>query len=242
MNIAIGIPARYASTRFPGKILAPLQGRPMIAHVIDQALATGIGPVIVATDDARIADAATDAGADARLTATHHTSGTERLAEAFASVDCDIVINVQGDEPMISPEAIRTVARPLLEDPELPMATLAEPLAPQLAADANVVKVVTDHRGHALYFSRALIPYPRQGGIAGHLKHIGLYAYRRSFLLAYPALSASEAEKAEQLEQLRALHHGHAIAVTVGPFGTIGVDTPEDLACVEQLLASRSAS
>lgn len=239
MNIAIGIPARYASTRFPGKILAPLQGRPMIAHVVERALAADLGPVIVATDDARIAEAATRAGAAVRLTAEHHSSGSERLAEAFADVDCDIVINVQGDEPMISSEAIRTVVRPLLEDPALPMATLAEPLEAQLADDANVVKVVIDQRGHALYFSRALIPYPRQAGSAGYLKHVGLYAYRRAFLLAYPTLPASAAEQAEQLEQLRALHHGHAIAVTVGPFGTIGVDTPEDLARVERLLTSR---
>ena len=237
MNIAIGIPARFSSTRFPGKALAPLQGKPMIAHVVARALSAAIGPVIVATDDQRIADAAIQAGAEVRMTAAHHTSGSERLAEAFASVDCDIVINVQGDEPLISPEAIRAVVQPLLHEPELQMATLAEPLEPQLAADPNVVKLVTDHRGHALYFSRAPIPYPRQAGVAGYLKHIGLYAYRRPFLLTYPCLSPSEAEQAEQLEQLRALHHGHAIAVTVGPFGTIGVDTPEDLARAEQLLA-----
>lgn len=237
MNIAIGIPARFSSTRFPGKALASLQGKPMIAHVIERALSAGIGAVIVATDDQRIADAAVRAGAEVRMTAAHHSSGTERLAEAFACVDCDIVINVQGDEPMISPEAIRAVIGPLLQEPQLQMATLAEPLAPEQAEDPNTVKVVTDHHGHALYFSRAPIPYPRQTGVAGYLKHIGLYAYRRPFLLAYPTLAPSEAEQAEQLEQLRALHHGHAIAVTVGPFGTIGVDTPGDLARAEQLLA-----
>jgi 3-deoxy-manno-octulosonate cytidylyltransferase (CMP-KDO synthetase) len=239
MKIVIGIPARFASTRFPGKALAPLQGRPMIAHVIERALSADIGPVIVATDDQRIADAANQAGAETRLTADHHSSGSERLAEAFADADCDIVINVQGDEPLISPEAMRAVTKPLLRDAGLQMATLAEPLQAVAAKDPNVVKVVLDHRGHALYFSRAIIPYPRQAGIAGYLKHIGLYAYRRSFLLTYPTLSASEAEQAEQLEQLRALHHGHAIAVTVGPFGTIGVDTPEDLERVARLLADR---
>jgi 3-deoxy-manno-octulosonate cytidylyltransferase (CMP-KDO synthetase) len=238
-SITIGIPARFASTRFPGKALTPLQGRPMIAHVIERALSADIGPVIVATDDQRIADAAIQAGAEARLTATHHTSGSERLAEAFASVDCDIVINVQGDEPLISPEAMLAVTQPLLRDAGLQMATLAEPLEASAAEDPNVVKVVLDHRGHALYFSRAIIPYPRQEGVAGYLKHIGLYAYRRAFLLTYPTLAPSEAEQAEQLEQLRALHHGHAIAVTVGPFGTIGVDTPEDLARVAQLLTDR---
>ena len=167
-----------------------------------------------------------------------HASGPDRLAEAFATVDCDLVVNVQGDEPLIRPDAIRAAVEPLLRDPQLPMATLAEPLDEELAADPNAVKVVLDGRGHALYFSRALIPYPRQQGMVRHLKHIGLYAYRRHFLLAYPALSASPAEMAEQLEQLRALHHGHAIAVTVGDFATIGVDTPADLARAERLLAS----
>jgi 3-deoxy-manno-octulosonate cytidylyltransferase (CMP-KDO synthetase) len=238
MNVAIGIPARHASTRFPGKPLAMLAGRPLIAHVIARALAAELGPVIVATDDARIAEAATRYGAAVCMTSSAHASGTDRLAEAFATVDCDIVVNVQGDEPLIRPEAIRAAVQPLLQDPNLPMATLAEPLAPELAGDPNAVKVVVDARGRALYFSRALIPHPRQEGLAQHLKHIGLYAYRRDFLLAYPRLSPSPAEQAEQLEQLRALHHGHAIAVTIGHFATIGVDTPRDLARVERLLAS----
>ncbi len=238
MRIAIGIPARFASTRFPGKPLVPLAGRPLIAHVIERALAAELGPVIVATDDDRIAEAATRHGAVVRMTSDGHASGTDRLAEAFAAVDCDIVVNVQGDEPLIRPEAIRAAVQPLLQDPGLQMATLAEPLEAGMAGDANAVKLVVDARGHALYFSRALIPYPRQEGHATHLKHIGLYAYRRDFLLAYPTLSPSQAEQAEQLEQLRALHHGHAIAVTIGRFATIGVDTPEDLARVERLLAS----
>lgn len=237
-RIAIGIPARHGSTRFPGKPLVMLAGQPLIAHVIARALAAELGPVVVATDDARIAEAAARHGAEVRMTAPDHASGTDRLAEAFAAVDCDIVVNVQGDEPMIRPQAIRAAVQPLLQNPELPMATLAEPLAPELAGDANAVKVVVDARGHALYFSRALIPHPRREGVAQPLKHIGLYAYRRDFLLAYPQLSPSPAEMAEQLEQLRALHHGHAIAVTVGDFATIGVDTPEDLARAERLLAS----
>ncbi len=210
----------------------------MIAHVIERARSADSGPVIVATDDARIADAATQAGAQVHMTATHHTSGTERLAEAFASIDCDIVVNVQGDEPLISPEAIRAVSQPLRQDAALQMATLAEPLEASHAGNPNVVKVVINQHGQALYFSRSAIPYPRQAAAASYLKHIGLYAYRRPFLLAYPSLSPSEAEKAEQLEQLRALHHGHAIAVTIGRFSTIGVDTPEDLARVAQLLAA----
>ena len=202
MRIAIGIPARFASTRFPGKPLVTLAGRPLIAHVIERALAAELGPVIVATDDARIAEAATQHGAAVRMTSSAHASGTDRLAEAFAAVDCDIVVNVQGDEPLIRPEAIRAAVQPLLQDPGLQMATLAEPLEAGMAGDPNAVKLVVDARGHALYFSRALIPYPRQEGHATHLKHIGLYAYRRDFLLTYPTLSPSQAEQAEQLEQL----------------------------------------
>ncbi len=238
MKIAIGIPARMGSTRFPGKPLAMLAGRPMIAHVIERALAAGIGPVFVATDDERIAEAASEAGASPRMTRSDHASGSERLAEAMRDVDCDIVVNVQGDEPLIEPDAIRAVVRPFNDDPWLPMATLAHPLRrAEDATDAHIVKLVVNARGRAMYFSRATIP--AGGGTETMLQHVGLYAYRREFLLIYPGLAPCAAERAERLEQLRVLHHGYNIAVTVGDFHTVGVDMPDDLARAEAMLARR---
>ncbi len=238
MKIAIGIPARMGSTRFPGKPLATLAGRPMIAHVIERALAAGIGPVFVATDDERIAEAASKAGAAPRMTRSDHASGSERLAEAMRDVDCEIVVNVQGDEPLIEPDAIRAVVRPFGDDPWLPMATLAHPLRrPEDAADEHIVKLVVNARSRAMYFSRA--PIPAGGGPEAMLQHVGLYAYRREFLLIYPELAPCAAERAERLEQLRVLHHGYDIAVTVGDFHTVGVDTPADLARAKAMLARR---
>jgi len=237
MKIAIGIPARMDSTRFPGKPLALLAGRPMIEHVIEKALAAGIGEVFVATDDVRIAAVAEQAGAKACMTRADHPNGSNRLAEAIQSIDCDIMVNVQGDEPLIDPAAIHAVVEPFRDDAYLPMATLAHPLRDEADLhDANVVKLVTDAKGRALYFSRAPIPFPRSG-TANALQHVGLYAYRKEFLLIYPQLSPCEAEQCEQLEQLRVLHHGYDIAVTVGDFHCIGVDTPADLARAEVLLA-----
>jgi len=237
MRIAIGIPARMGSTRFPGKPLALLAGRPMIIHVIEKAQAADLGPVFVATDDERIADVARAAGTIVCMTSPDHASGSDRLAEAVRDMDCDVVINVQGDEPLIDPAAIRAVVQPFNDDAYLPMATLAHPLRnPDDLHDPNVVKLVSNARSRAMYFSRAPIPFPRSGS-ANALQHVGLYAYRKEFLLIYPTLSPCEAEQTEQLEQLRVLHHGYDIAVTVGDFHCIGVDTPADLARAEQLLA-----
>lgn len=237
MKIAVGIPARMGSTRFPGKPLALLAGRPMIAHVIEKALAAGLGEVFVATDDARIAEIARQAGVRACMTRADHPNGSNRLAEAVMEMDCDIVINVQGDEPLIDPAAIRAVVEPFSSDAFLPMATLAHPLRQDSDLhDPNVVKLVANARGRAMYFSRAPIPYPRSGA-AKALQHVGLYAYRKEFLLIYPQLSACESGQTEQLEQLRVLYHGYDIAVTVGDFHCIGVDTPADLARAEALLA-----
>ncbi|MDQ6997976.1 MAG: 3-deoxy-manno-octulosonate cytidylyltransferase [Mariprofundus sp.] len=238
MNIAIGIPARMGSTRFPGKPLAMLAGKPMIAHVIEKALAADLGPVFVATDDGRIAAIARSAGASAVMTRSDHPSGSDRLAEAVRELDCDIVINVQGDEPLIDPEAIRAVVKPFEDDSYLPMATLAHPLRDMNdLTDANVVKVVCNAKGRAMYFSRAPIPFPRSAA-AQALQHVGLYAYRKEFLLIYPSLDVCESEQTEQLEQLRVLHHGYDIAVTVGDFHCIGVDTPADLQRAETLLTA----
>ena len=238
MKIAIGIPARMGSTRFPGKPLAMLAGKPMIEHVIEKALAADLGSVFVATDDGRIAAIARSAGASAFMTRSDHPNGTNRLAEAVRELDCDVVINVQGDEPLIDPEAIRAVVKPFDEDAYLPMATLAHPLRDHNdLSDANVVKVVCNAKGRAMYFSRAAIPFPRTES-APALQHVGLYAYRKEFLLIYPSLDTCESEQSEQLEQLRVLHHGYDIAVSIGDFHCIGVDTPADLQRAEALITA----
>ncbi len=241
MKVIVGIPARFASTRFPGKPLALLAGKPMIAHVIKQALAAEVGEVLVATDDVRIADAVRDCGARVCMTRTDHGSGTERLAAAVSGMDCDVVVNVQGDEPLINPAAIRAVLEPFAADAELPMATLAHPVRDEFDLnDPNIVKVVCNAAGRALYFSRAPIPFLRNEAAATPLQHVGLYAYRKEFLLMYDQLPPSPLEQAEHLEQLRVLYHGYAIAVQVGDFHCIGIDTPEDLQRAEILLKDRA--
>jgi len=212
----------------------------MIEHVIEKAQMANLGPVFVATDDDRIAEVVQKTGAGVRMTSPNHPSGSDRLAEAVREMDCDVVVNVQGDEPLIDPAAIRAVVEPFSDDAYLPMATLAHPLRsePDLE-DANVVKVICNAKGRAMYFSRAAIPYPRSGS-SHALQHVGLYAYRKEFLLIYPSLDPCEAEQSEQLEQLRVLHHGYDIAVTVGDFHCIGVDTPADLARAETMLSTSS--
>lgn len=236
MKTVIGIPARFASTRFPGKPLALIAGKPMITHVIERAKQANIGEVYVATDHDDIAEAASQAGAEVRMTSSDHASGSERLAEALRDVDCDIVVNVQGDEPLIDPAAIRSVIEPFRHDHFLPMATLAHPIRHEADLNnPNIVKVVCNGKGQAMYFSRSLIPFPRQGTPVA-LQHVGLYAYRKEFLLIYPSLAACDSEQAEQLEQLRVLHHGYAIGVTVGDYHAVGVDTPEDIVRAEALL------
>ncbi|MBF0281300.1 MAG: 3-deoxy-manno-octulosonate cytidylyltransferase [Zetaproteobacteria bacterium] len=241
LRIAIGIPARFNSSRFPGKPLHQIAGKPMIGHVIERALATQLGQVIVATDDKRIATVAETFGATICLTSPDHQSGTERLAEAMADVACDVVINVQGDEPLIDPAAIHAVINPFENDPQLPMATLAHPIhRSEDLNDPNVVKVVCNAKNHALYFSRANIPFVRNTNAAAPaLQHVGLYAYQKDFLCDYPSLTPCANEQAEQLEQLRVLHHGYTIAVTCGDYNCIGVDTPHDADRVEALLLSR---
>jgi len=237
MRTVIGIPVRYASTRFPGKPLALLAGKPVVLHVVERALEADAGPVLVATDDARIADAVAGSGARICMTRAGHASGTERLAEATADTDCDVVVNVQGDEPLIDPAAIRAVLEPFKAEPELSMSTLAHPIRDEFDLnDPNVVKVVCNAAGHAMYFSRAPIPYLRSEAVATPLQHVGLYAYRKAFLQDYPALPPYPLEQAEHLEQLRVLSHGYAIAVRVGDFHCVGIDTPEDLQRAELLL------
>jgi len=230
MKVIVGIPARYASTRFPGKPLALLAGKPMIVHVVERAQAADVGEVLVATDDERIADAVRDCATRVCMTGSDHNSGTERLAEALAGLDCDVVVNVQGDEPLIDPLAIRAVLEPFSGEMQPAMATLAHPICDEFDLnDANVVKVVCNAAGQALYFSRSPIPFLRDEAAATPLQHVGLYAYRREFLMQYQHLTASPLEQAEHLEQLRVLHHGYDIAVRIGDFHCIGIDTPEDL-------------
>ncbi|MDQ6988685.1 MAG: 3-deoxy-manno-octulosonate cytidylyltransferase [Mariprofundaceae bacterium] len=240
LSYAIGIPARFDSSRFPGKPLALLAGKPMIAHVIERALAADIGPVIVATDHQGIADTAQKFGAQVRMTHSEHTSGSERLAEAMADVDCDVVINVQGDEPLIDPLAIQAVISPFSAQKDVHMATLAHPIREKRDfSDPNVVKVTCNALGNAMYFSRSTIPYPRNPDALQQqdmLQHVGLYAYRHDFLMTYNQLEPCQYEKIEQLEQLRVLHHGYDIAVTVGDFHCLGVDTPQDLQRAETML------
>ncbi len=248
------IPARYASTRLPGKPLLDIAGRPMILHVVDRAREVSfINRVIVATDDERVLRAVLDAGAEAMMTSPDHASGTDRLAEVALQLDADIIVNVQGDEPLIEPATIAAAVAPLLEDATIVMATTCEPI--ESVADAlnpNIVKVVTDRDGFAVYFSRHPIPFPRaaviaHGSLAAALhaqpellklfaKHTGLYAYRRDFLLKYARLEATPLERAEALEQLRALEHGYRIKVVKVAHRSIGVDTPEDLERVRMIM------
>lgn len=257
MTVLAIIPARFASSRFPGKPLAPLSGRPIIQWVYERARrATRVADVVVATDDARIAAAVSSFGGRAVLTSSEHRSGTDRIAEVVRSTTeaqhANVIVNVQGDEPLLDPTAIDRAVAPLLDDHAIEMATLATPLAdPRDVADPNTVKVVTDRAGFALYFSRAPIPFWREGyAVNGAdvatpaapraplaFKHIGLYAYRRATLLRVAALAPTPLEVAESLEQLRALEHGVRIKVVVVERDSVGVDTPEDLNRAEALIA-----
>jgi len=242
LQVVAIIPARFASSRFPGKPLADIDGHPMIEHVYRRARScAAVTRVIVATDDLRIADAVRRFDGEVRLTRDDHRSGTDRLAEVAASLHCDVVVNVQGDEPLIDPGAMTEAVAPLAGDPSLPMTTLYRRIEnPAEVSDPNVVKIALDRGGFALYFSRAAIPYVRdpRGGWPPFFKHIGLYAYRRSTLMVLGALEPTPLERAESLEQLRALEHGIRIKAVETAYDSIGVDTPEDLEAVRRLLGT----
>ena len=236
------VPARFASVRFPGKPLAPLAGKPMLLHVLEAARAARkLSRVAVATDDERIAEVVRGARGEVVLTSPEAASGTDRLAEAARSIPADIYVNIQGDEPMMSPENIDRAVEALLDSPEKRIATLAIPMPPGEAADPNTVKVAVARDGRALYFSRAPIPFPRSGAPA-YLKHLGLYAYRAATLAEVAALPPSPLEKTESLEQLRWLEAGYDIWVAPASSDSIGVDTPEDLARVEEFLRKEAVS
>lgn len=233
MKVIACIPARYASTRFPGKILAKDTGKYLIEHIYEQVSKAELPEkIIIATDDRRVETAGREFGAEVIMTNPAHSSGTDRIAEAVSSIDCEIVINIQGDEPEIPPENIDRVAELLLDDPQARMATLASPLQnPADITNPNIVKVVTDKNGNALYFSRASIPYDRKNEGAGrpadYLRHIGIYAYRKDFLLELARLPQTPLEKLEKLEQLRALQNGCKIKVGTTEHHCEGIDTPQ---------------
>ena len=242
-SVVAVIPARWGSTRFPGKALAEIAGSPMIAHVIRRATeAETVDHVLVATDDERIADAAQAAGAEPVMTGAC-PSGTDRVAEAVADRDqWQIVVNIQGDEPLLSGANIDVLVRGLLEDPEVGMATLCRPLEPERVEDPNAVKVVRDQKGLAMYFSRSPIPHPRDEAAAATMwrLHLGIYGFRLETLRRFVAQPPSPLEQAEKLEQLRALENGIDILVLDAPHPAFGVDTPEDLERVETIMRARA--
>jgi 3-deoxy-manno-octulosonate cytidylyltransferase (CMP-KDO synthetase) len=238
------IPARYASSRFPGKALATIASKSMLEHVWDRVnLSRYITSIAIATDDRRIYDAARSFGADVRMTRDDHVSGTDRAAEVASQHEADIVVNVQGDEPLIDPEAIDAAIMPLIHEPAIAMSTLMKRIEdPREIGDPNVVKVVTDRFQNAIYFSRSSIPFARENSPGRrYYKHIGLYVYRKSFLLRYSGLAVGPLEEAERLEQLRALENGFKIRVVETEYESLGVDTPADLERVRHLFETSMA-
>ena len=253
MSFVVLIPARMASTRLPRKALADIGGMPMIVRVARQAGRSSASRVVVATDDDEIVAACAAHGVAALLTSAHHANGSDRIAEASASLglgDDEIVVNVQGDEPLIEPALIDACAALLADRQECVMSTVAHAIDERSDFEnPHIVKVVLDARGHALYFSRAPIPWPRDASADGGapasmrpLRHVGLYAYRAGFLRRFPRLPHSPLEEIERLEQLRVLWHGERIAVHVSDLAAgVGVDTAEDLAQARRLVDARSA-
>jgi 3-deoxy-manno-octulosonate cytidylyltransferase (CMP-KDO synthetase) len=240
------IPARLASSRFPGKVLALISSKTMLQHVYERAAqARYLTSTIIATDDATVHAAARNFGARVVMTRPDHLSGTDRVAEAASAENAEIVVNIQGDEPLIDPAAIDAAILPLVHEPDVVMATLKKRIEnPREIEDPNVVKVVTGASGDAIYFSRCPIPYLRQdrGRPSGatYFKHIGLYVYRRAFLLGYSSLPVGPLEKAERLEQLRAIENGFRIRVVETEYESLGVDTPADLERVSRLVEAAS--
>ena len=236
MKVLACIPARYGSTRFPAKVLAKDTGKFLIQHTYERAIcAESIEKVIIATDSEDVLQACESFGAECVMTSADHNSGTDRIAEAVAGIDVDIVVNLQADEPEIDPSNIDYAARLLLDNPDYPMATLAAEfqIAEQIA-DANIVKVVVDCSGKAIYFSRSVVPYDRDacgaGRVGDYLRHLGIYAYRKDFLLKITSLPQTKLERVEKLEQLRAVENGFGILVGKVKHTCEGIDTPEQYA------------
>ncbi|WP_047539310.1 3-deoxy-manno-octulosonate cytidylyltransferase [Methylotenera versatilis] len=243
MTFKVVIPARYASTRLPGKPLLDIAGKPMVIRVAEQAAKSGASEIVIATDFEKISQVAAQHDIKAVMTHIDHASGTERIAEVAQKLswsDGDIVVNVQGDEPLIEPALIAEVAQHLANSKDAVMATACHAIHDEAALlNSNIVKVVIDAHGNALYFSRAPIPYPRDDVYKNNIqayRHIGIYAYRVGFLKQYAELASTELEKIESLEQLRVLHHGYKIGVTITRNAPAsGVDTQEDLDYVRRL-------
>lgn len=235
------VPARYASTRLPGKALEMIGGKPMIEHVYRRASgASRVNAVVVATDDQRIHDAVTGFGGHAVMTSASHATGTDRLAEVAASLSSEIIVNVQGDEPLIDASAIDACVQALLDHPDDVMSTMRRRLDDEEAENPAVVKVVVDKHDNALLFSRLAIPFRRDGAArAQRWAHLGLYGYRRSFLLTLASLAPTPLEQSECLEQLRVLEHGYRIRCVETRSYSVGVDTPDDLARVRQLIGEK---
>lgn len=230
------IPARLASTRLPRKVLREIAGRPMLAWVYEAARGSALlADVIVATDSEEIVELCRRNGWNARLTSAQHRSGTDRVYEVACSVPADVYVNVQGDEPLARPEHIEGLLAPM-RDPAVLVSTIKTPASPEDIANPNAVKVVTDSAGRALYFSRATIPFDRDGAQPRYYKHLGFYAYRKAALDRFCTLPESSLERSERLEQLRFLENGIPIHVADTPYDTIGVDTDEDLQRVEKIL------
>ena len=241
MDVIGVIPARYSSTRFHGKVLADIMGKPMIQHVWERAKqARMLDDIIVACDHEEVAEVALGFGAKVVMTSKSHVCGTDRIAEVINPLDVKIVVNIQADEPLIHPTMIDSLARALLEDNSVSMATIMKRIVdPALINDSNVVKVVTDKNNFALYFSRSVIPYAAANSDVKdpqYFKHIGLYGYTKDFLFIYKNLPVSDLERSEKLEQLRVLEEGFKIKVIETKFDTIGIDTPDDLLKVEEYL------
>jgi 3-deoxy-manno-octulosonate cytidylyltransferase (CMP-KDO synthetase) len=257
-NVVAIIPARFSSSRLPGKPLLEIAGRAMVLHVVERALAARcVSRAVVATDDERIFAAVVEAGYEALMTSSEHASGSDRLAEAATRIEADIIVNVQGDEPLIAPQTIERAVAALLEDGEAAAATTCEPIENESdLLSSDVVKVVLDERGRALYFSRSPVPFLREavrrygslvaalevepGLLAAFRKHTGLYVYRRAFLLEYARWPQTALERVESLEQLRILEHGHAIRVVEAASPSIGVDTESDLRRVREIMEKGS--
>jgi len=239
MNIVAVIPARMGSTRFPGKPLALICGKPMIQHVYEKAASCSlIKRIIVAADDTTVQKTVQAFGGEVFMTSPDHHTGTDRVAEVAQSLDAEIIVNIQGDEPLLEPDAIAEAVKPLLQNAHITMSTLKTALRPDDdPLDPNIVKVATDASGHALYFSRSPIPFNRDRSSAASLyRHIGLYVFRRNFLFEFTALQQTPLEKAESLEQLRALEHGHSIHVSETGYYPVGVDMPSDIERVEKIM------
>ena len=236
------IPARYGSSRFPGKIIADIVGIPMIQRVYEQVTKSKLlDELYVAVDDKKVYDCVVGFGGNAVMTGPQHQSGTDRIAEVMQKIDADIVVNIQGDQPLLDPLMIDEAVLPMLDNPDIPMSTIKTKVDKELVNDPGVVTVVTDKDGFALYFSRATIPFARDNQEIDYYEHVGLYVYRKDFLLQISKMPASPLEKIEMLEQLRVLENGYKILVveTKSPSAAgVSVDTPEDLKNVEELIKS----